>query len=527
MSRGEAVRRVDRVSLHTIAHAWKLEARKRLEDSGARYFCPRRGGGRMMALPLGGDGACDRAPLLGSDEHGEIHRRLDSHGSRSKAGVGAVALLVASYMAAWAIAASRTLKCWVLRTTQGLAGDLVAGGTLAVHAEDSNRVMHLVRLVSGSPNSFASLVFIGRVRARGLRQALARIRAEGASTSHTVLPVGWRGLWIALALSGQVVSVIRSLHLRGLPIDSFAARVATLTRIIHGMQLANWTSGQPVEGGTWILGHAGTADTTIIERALHISGAMSCHLVHGVSDGHVWDGTSDVGVFRCGWDARHYRSFSGYRRCVTFGLPCPEYHAGPPLGGAVLLLSNIAHPTNPLYCRGGVSAACRVIRATCKSIMRVFGSERRILYRPHPSFYTLPRAEQDRVQALIAGIGVGFSPRGSSLEEEILCAHDVVCSRSSTIIDVMSLGRVPLTFDVDAEDPPHICDVFPKLSDLADNELRDSLVSGERDRAHHQRLWEEVAPGRWPSLQELWTLLEGGAWIDVSGTAAVARGEEH
>lgn len=335
---------------------------------------------------------------------------------------------------AWLATLWQTRKEWVRPP-----GDVDV--MLAVHGEWSNRTRHVLATCAREGGS-ATVLVLGRPRLSlvDLRQLLQR-------------QLGIAGIRLLRPFS--LVAAVRSaLHgislcMQGLSIalrhpfrPGFKELVAMNYRCLLGAASAQWwaSGGRAAEV---IYGHTGLADTTLLEFAQQASGAMTVHVVHGISGGLNFTGRSSVGWFLCEHDAHWHARLGGYGECVAQAASPPTYVQGE---RGLLFLSNHLHPMNPWFQLSGAADEEWSLRQVAEAADRLGVARSEVVWKPHPVFFQFDASVRDPVLRLVGQLGFSQWPSDAAIDHAATF-NRVISTRSTIALDVLRLGVLPIILE--------------------------------------------------------------------------------
>ncbi len=357
----------------------------------------------------------------------------------------------------------------------------------ALHGESSTRTRHLLPLLTGLDPPAAILV-LGRPK---LGMAALR-KIWGAETEDRLPPMvrpwSWRSLIGGLP-EGLSLLAWASLAWRLTPwTPPWRERAAQAWRCLLGSASAAWWLEQDASCRRVIFGHTGTADTHLLERAMQASGSQTIHAVHGLSGGVNFIAHSSLAVWRCGADAAWHQALGTYGHCVFAPAECPSVASS---GEGVLLLTNLAHPMNPLYRHFGLEPEREAISTVAIDI----GQPGKVRWRPHPVSAALPIQDQRALSRMAGEVGVVHLAGRFDLTAEVSRADRILCTPSTVIVDVLLAGRVPEVVG-DLRWASHVA-LRGSESILAPGRTpRSSLVGSFKGERLHNSMWMSIRPAR-------------------------------
>lgn len=369
----------------------------------------------------------------------------------------------------------------------------------AIHGESSTRSRHLLKTLADTKQP-AAILLVGRSKMR-----TSALQAAWRKETVGVLPPMVRA-WSRLSAVISIPAGLRILSSapvawRKAPwVPPWRERVAQAWRCLLGSASAQWWKMQREHCKAVVFGHTGTAETHLLERAMQASGARTLHAVHGLSGGINFVAYSDVSIWRCGADATWHRSLQTYGQCIHVPAVRPT-----PLtcGSGVLLMTNLAHPMNPLYRYAGLQAERDVVLAVARSA----DPSTIVRWRPHPVSGSLKKSERRELAAIASTAGVTQLVGHFDMSYEIRRANRVFCTPSTTVMDVVVGGRIPQLVG-DCRWASHI--VFRKRDNGAVGTLSPagSFASDYVCANHFSQIWEALEPAAPLSLLQLIEMAE-------------------
>lgn len=385
---------------------------------------------------------------------------------------------------------------WVVRVRA--SGQLPVQGKrfVALHGELSTRTRHVLDAMKTADPQVEAIVLLGRLRRpvaqieriwtkagfNPLPPLIVPVNLRAAFRMIVDIPVLWRAGWQAAGVG-----------LGPLPLRVW---VSIGFRVWHGATMARWWGTQQLASDfEVILGISGTADTTLLERAIHAHGGRSIHAVHGQSVGPNFMGFSDLALFRSGYDAANMRVCSSYGRCDVQ----PASPVMPQRGTkGLLLLTNLAHPMNADFRRDGLVDELAVLTAVAEAAQLLGLSEQPLLWKPHPVISTLPSAQTKTLREEAARLGWFELPLDTPAAIAAANVVSVVSTPSTVALDLLHAGALCVIVDP-RERPlttapamlPRATCTSPEIAAI----LR-TLSDHDEYSAHFATAWDAIKPAR-------------------------------
>jgi len=441
-------------TLGTAAGVWRLELPKACLGEGEIAL------GLAAELARRCRAAPDAAHAMLAPAHlvsrRSIERALEAQGERVASAWPDAALDRLRFGAATLVAAA----VWVatLLRTLGDTGRPPAGVALlvAAHGESTTRTRHVLALLPTDAAGSAVMV-LGRPRTS--LAALARGWSErtGAQGLRPFRPFGvgaaLRSLPRAIGLCVVGARLIADQPF----VPGFASQVAMAYRCFLGAAAARWWERSGIEAATVVYGHSGLADTTLLEEAQQAAGVRTVHAVHGVSGGVNFTARSDLGLFRCGFDARWHEALGGYRACRATVEARPTSTGG---AAGLLFLSNHLHPMDPWYRAFGARDELAALAEVAAAAATLGIPRDAVVWKPHPAFGSLPQAVQAEALERVASLGLRRWADGDSLAPAARFEL-VVTTRSTVALDLLRRGVLPIVLDLHPGDLGDALAAFP------------------------------------------------------------------
>lgn len=314
----------------------------------------------------------------------------------------------------------------------------------ALHGEYSTRTRHLLSEVSSVVPT--AVLLLGRSR-----NTPQSVRALWAQKLPPALPSDL-GVLMPLSPSACLGAMLDLPRLLGGGIAHSARATVNLGwreeaaiafRVILGATAARWWRRQGFAVDVWF-GQTGTADTMLLEEAIHNAGGKSIHVVHGQATGPNFVGFSDKALFRSRHDAQAYEWLACYGHCLVQSAPAPMPVRG---RSGILLLTNLAHPMNSGYQRNGLRDELAILDATAAAAKMLGTVAQPVLWKPHPALAQLPHETQQALHAAAQQRDLTMLPPEADITELAGQNRWVVCSPSTVALDLLQEGSLPLVLD--------------------------------------------------------------------------------
>jgi len=446
---------------------------------------------RPAADPALDERAVRRAlAMRGEPIRGSSWRSVADHGRFI---VAAVAGLVA--LAGYVGRVSRQAR-ELPQARNGGAGD----HAMALHGEWSNRTRHLLLAAREGPQP-AFVVLLGRLKESPARIA-QRWADVGLHVPAVIVPVSVSAMLRALPqIATLLVQGLRHAPQRGY-LPRMQEHAGIVFRVCLGSIAARWWAvrGRPVR--SVLFGHTGTADVVLLEHAMQCAGARTTHVVHGLATGPNFAAFSDVGLFRCGADARRYAALGQYGCCDIQQTPRPAPRRG---ASGVFLMSNLAHPMNPRFATHGIEDELMLLRGVAAAAASLGPRAQPLHWKPHPVIDNLPARLASQLREQARQLGFVEVARTANLAETAARVRWNVCSPSTVAVDLLAAGILCIVLDPQRTLLDTSISRFPSAATLG-QELLDLLTRLDDDAMHDEAFastWDEVAPAAPLDLRRL------------------------
>ncbi|MXP47951.1 hypothetical protein GRI43_11200 [Altererythrobacter luteolus] len=386
-------------------------------------------------------------------------------------------------------------------TSSGSAAAKLSGGTIvaAVHGEVSTRTRHihgsLVNHRRDEPQAIIPLLLLGRPSC-STAEAFRRFDVSNELAGWPAIrPLSLGSFCKALpAIVANLLAGIRETANYSGRID-FRSRVAIAYRFAQGEVHACWwhtaASGEVVDHA--LFGHTGTADSSLLEKAMQASGAYTTHVVHGSHTGWSFAGVSDLALFPSGADARLAQLLPGYIQTAALPLSQPEVCPG---DGHWALLTSYTHLQNLAYQENGAEADIALVRLV-RELADAFDQDpSKIIWRPHPQIDVVASQEKAKLERAVSR--AGFSRWPSELPYGRLCEFSVVVTSPSTVLtDALRMGQPAIVASMAPMQRDLIYNTYPlRIDDVAGLHMAISRVlDPEQRRTAFKEAWAAIEPG--------------------------------
>ena len=364
--------------------------------------------------------------------------------------------------------------CHMLRYCCGVGQQKLSGDTLrfaAVHAEWSTRTRHLIKAIDHADPPICALILLGRVNCKPKKiAALWRVsNPRGVAASLPLVhPISPKACLLALkSLPELFRNGVRSLSFMPIKL-SIRDLVAISFRVFSGMVAHEWWRESGYTGEV-IFGITGTADTTLLERAIQMSGGRTVHLVHGQATGPNFIGFSDLALFRSQHDAVVYDKLSCYRRCSIQTVSKPELKRGT---SGLLLLTNLAHPMNVDFRSNPLKDEILLLRCLGAAARKLGVQAFPLIWKPHPVIAELPENYQSELRSVAFKEGFNELPADADVFDVASISRWVVSSPSTVALDLLQEGILSLILD------PQNTVLDTALSNLPEAPIEPACLSG-------------------------------------------------
>ena len=367
---------------------------------------------------------------------------------------------------------------------------------VAVHGEWSTRTRHVLKAVPRAEPPIDAILIVGRQKwcwtkiARLWGKELAALDGMAVAT-----PLSFKA-------AGAALADLPSLFLSGLRAANAAERLLGLRgelalafRVLLGATNGRWWGMQRVNADIEVLfGCTGTADTTLLERAIQDRAGRTIHLVHGQAVGPNFAGISNCAVFRSQFDADTYDAWGCYKVSHVQLGSRPNVRRG---NDDILLLSNLAHPMNPGFQRNGISEEINLLASVGRAARLVVPENVALLWKPHPVIYGLDQDLLRQVRNVAEAYGFQELSADTGLAEASENARWVICSPSTVALDLLQLGTLSIVLDPQRSTTTTALSAFPRLPSLEPEAL--AAMMGRLDNcetymAELNRVYESILP---------------------------------
>lgn len=335
---------------------------------------------------------------------------------------------------------------------------------IVLHGPHETRSRHVMDLAAEAAPEKAAVLVVGRRDAAGVHRALM-----GRNPRLQVLrPVSLVSLIGAVRQLPAILTTLgvieQSLSEAGSAAIGFRNSAALCFRAVAGLAHAGWVARAPAAPHAIILGHTGTAETTLLEHAARARGVPTVHLLHGKCDGPMNFGVSDVAVCRSRFDARMLAGFGGYGDAVALRPPA----ASPALPRQPLewiVCSNLAHPTGAAHAAQGIDAEIGFIRLVAEARRRS-AVPGRFLFRLHPAISGLSASERSAVTDALDEHD--FVPDEGGEIGQAVSGRVVLTTPSTVFMDAIGLGAPTLVYEEKHTSPGTFVPSVPEELRFAD-----------------------------------------------------------
>lgn len=403
---------------------------------------------------------------------------------------------------------------WFLqaRRFKPLHGSVKQTRYVGLHVEDSTRTRFLVRAFGRRLADYPILV-LGRptaVEVEGFTKLLDSVAGLTLSDLVLIQPRSWSVLTLLprVALTGLARLYWWQQHL-GQQL-SVKKMTSVILRILLGQaQSCSWQQ-DGVSRAEIVLAHTGTGDTTALEYAVQAKNGFTVHLLHGVSIGYAFYGASNVLVCQCAHDARWMKALGGYQHCMAYVRSQPSTWHGK--REDFLILSNFLHPMDSEYQKRGLAPEQELL--TCIAAVRQQSpwSDQRIFWKPHPVFAKLTEAEKKEMLTYAASLGIEPILGNVAISPDLLRGKRVICTISTTILDVIALGVPPVVYEQNSPDAERFYGVIDSRlkAATADGVYQALLLLEEPERLNriHADLWSVLGPAPCGTVDEIFSLMQ-------------------
>ncbi|MBI5960300.1 MAG: hypothetical protein HY866_16285 [Chloroflexi bacterium] len=251
-----------------------------------------------------------------------------------------------------------------------------------------------------------------------------------------------------------------------------------------GLLRQKWVEHSTFSGtGVIIFGYSPqTAPDIMFDLALQKKGFTTIHWLHGVvAEVLGYRGYSSICLCRTLADADEMRKLGTYGRCdvTQFGETSgkqPDSVALSDKPKGTVVITNFIHPY-PFYTNEDALKYLFSLLETVAAVAADHKTMAPLIWRPHPHS-SHPRLRKLMLQATEKAQGLGFKVDNTSpLQFQINQSRFLICTYSTTLIDVIESGFVPALFTLNPIEEVCIWDVIPdSLKFQNSGELRDVLA---------------------------------------------------
>lgn len=317
---------------------------------------------------------------------------------------------------------------------------------IAVHAEWSTRTRHLVAAADAADLPIESVILLGRVKCN-LRDVASIWKrncpgSKVASLNH-IHPISPRACFgVARELHIFIRQGIRAFEVVSLDVP-LKELVAISFRVILGEVSAKWWEKMNVAAEV-VFGMTGTADTTLLERAIQRNSGKTVHMVHGQATGPNFVGFSDVAFFRSLYDATAYNESGCYGRCSVQSLQKPSVQRG---GFGTFLLTNLAHPMNAGFQAHPLKDELLLLVETAEAARHRGKECFPLFWKPHPVIAKLSVEQQATLRSEAVRLGFIELASDTNILDMARKSRWVLSSPSTVSLDLLKDGILTLILD--------------------------------------------------------------------------------
>lgn len=368
---------------------------------------------------------------------------------------------------------------------------------IAVHGEWSTRTRHLLTALSDTKPRVDFAILLGRIPS-------STKQVESIWVSHQVdlgellllVPFSWKSVFTS---SRRIPPLLRegAKCLQRAPLALSPREVVAVSfRILNGLVASEWWRSQvdsPLHDV--IFGITGTADTTLLERAMHDSGTKTVHAIHGQATGPNFFGVSDLAIFRTGYDADRYKSLGCYARCHVQATECPNRAAAEM---AILVLTNLTHPANPEFQKRAQEGDVAVLQLVSQALERMGSVNLQKLWKPHPVINSVHYSVGQKLRNKAQELGYREIREDQEVSSLISSAHWVLSTPSTVLVDLLANGVVGYLIDPYQTVTDEAISQFPSLrSDLTAVAQRLAEVTDEEvSKNELEKLFNAIQPAK-------------------------------
>lgn len=337
----------------------------------------------------------------------------------------------------------------LLRRGGGQHGKLPASSTriAAVHAEWSTRTRHLLSALDNSKQPVNAIILLGRLH-RSNHKTLAIWRNQRLDNHSTSTPL------VHPMSPSSCISALRDLprllvtgmaESKNIPLDlPFREHAAIAFRVVLGAVAARWWAANGLPRVEVYFAITGTADTTLLEKAIQKKGGRTVHVLHGQATGPNFLGHSDLAFFRSLYDAKTYSRLGCYGSCAVQCSSLPSLTRG---NTGLLLLSNLAHPMNPDFRRRPLQDELTLLACVGAAARKIGSACLPLFWKPHPVLKDLTFEERSVLRAAASKEGFTELPAESDAIEVAAGCRWVLSTPSTVALDLLQAGCLSIILD--------------------------------------------------------------------------------
>tara|TARA_R110002049_G_scaffold23781_3_gene84435 strand:+ start:40238 stop:41713 length:1476 start_codon:yes stop_codon:yes gene_type:complete len=335
----------------------------------------------------------------------------------------------------------------------------------AVHGEWSNRTKHVLEAIPKADPPVQAILIVGRQTVcQTMVAAMWSEKLPQLEGLCILTPVSFGAAMAALRdipalLREGFSAAIAAEHLLG-PRGELALSFRVFLGATNGRWWEQQSAGRSVEV---LFGCTGTADTTLLERAIQQQAGRTVHLVHGQAIGPNFAGLSDYALFKSKFDADSYDRLGCYKNCDVQMGDRPEVRRGT---SEVLLLSNFAHPMNQGFRRSGLTDELNLLACVSRAAKLTMREDVSLIWKPHPVTLDLDTKLLNKLRCSAKALGFRELPSDTSLDKASENARWVICSPSTAAIDLIQIGTLSIVLDPQHTTVGTAISTFPGLDSL-------------------------------------------------------------
>lgn len=283
----------------------------------------------------------------------------------------------------------------------------------------------------------------------------------------------------------------------------FSPNIKQLAKILYRLLLGRsykfWMAEQDFTADMCIFGHSGVADSGSLDYAFRERGITTKHWFHGASHGQNFFGYSSVAICKSKHDKELTDRLGGYERATFIPQSIPIQAEG---GCKWLLMTNWLHPQNRHFKRFGVRDELMLMEQVASAAKKLGFSPDKIVWKPHPVFDKLSTAVQKQVRKNVAIHGFKEWTKNESFES-ISKYSVVLCTVSTTIIDTLKLGVVPIVHVFQSFDDVIYVNALPKFLLVKNAEQMIDAIQKLSDPEFKKMCFHEAWHSLMPSANEI------------------------